>query len=114
MTRANDNDNDDTAAETADDGRSVRLERLLPGPISRVWERLTAPEHLDAWLGADGGVVTGREPPRRLSYTSPTDGATVTLELEPRRGGQVLLVLTHRRGAALAPPTTACALPLAA
>jgi uncharacterized protein YndB with AHSA1/START domain len=56
------------------DGDAVRFERLLPGPIERVWDFLTKPEHLATWLGeahfegraggfvelrTEGGVVRG-------------------------------------------------------
>jgi uncharacterized protein YndB with AHSA1/START domain len=96
----------------------VRFERLLPGPMERVWDYLTSSEHLGKWLlngtiepregGAvnlgDGhirGVVTQWQPPRRLTYTwnvfSPGayPESYLTLELEPR-GEQVALTLTHR------------------
>ncbi len=45
------------------DFNSVRFERLLPGPIERVWDYLTNPEYLKTWLAAAkidlklGGVV---------------------------------------------------------
>ena len=94
------------APDEPDTEESVHLERLLPGPIERVWEELTSPAHLDAWLEADGGTVTHSEPPQRLSYTR-EDDCQVTFELEPR-GAEVLLLLKHRRA------TSACALPLAA
>jgi hypothetical protein len=94
------------APDATNDPETVHLERLLPGPIERVWEELTSPEHLEAWLEADGGTVTHSEPPQRLSYTR-DDECEVTLELEPR-GAEVLLLLKHRRA------TLACALPLAA
>jgi uncharacterized protein YndB with AHSA1/START domain len=84
---------------------TVHLERVLPGPIERVWENLTNPEHLAEWLEADGGIVTHSEPPQRLSWSG--DRADVTLELEPR-GEEVLLKVTHRRA------TTACGLAIAA
>lgn len=48
---------------------AVRFERLLPGPIERVWSFLVAPERLATWLA--GGV------------------------LEPRVGGRVELVFRH-------------------
>jgi uncharacterized protein YndB with AHSA1/START domain len=32
------------------DSTTVRFERLLPGPIERVWEHLTRPELLSTWL----------------------------------------------------------------
>jgi uncharacterized protein YndB with AHSA1/START domain len=99
----------------------VTLERVLPGPIERVWEFLTTPERLPAWFGngtiepreggivslLDGhirGVVSQWKPPRRLAYSwnvfSPEETASsypesyLTLELEPR-GDQVHLTLRH-------------------
>jgi uncharacterized protein YndB with AHSA1/START domain len=45
------------------DDKTVRFERLLPGPIERVWSFLTASENRAKWLcagdveGAVGGVV---------------------------------------------------------
>jgi len=39
---------------------AVRFERILPGPIERVWEFLTETERLPGWFGH--GVI---EPPRR-------------------------------------------------
>ena len=64
----------------------VRFERILPGPIERVWEFVTTPERLPLWFGqgtieprAGGsvilmgghirGIVTQWQPPRRLTYT---------------------------------------------
>jgi uncharacterized protein YndB with AHSA1/START domain len=41
------------------DGDSVRFERLVPGPIERVWSYLTEGPLLKAWLVEDGAV-----PPR--------------------------------------------------
>lgn len=110
----------------SDDGQlqkaaMVRFERLLPGPIERVWEFLTDTRRLPAWFG-DGaieprvggavtimgghvrGVVTQWKPPRRLAYTfnlfdpgedeSRYPESYLTIELEPR-GNEVLLTLTH-------------------
>lgn len=80
------------------DAHTVRFERLLPGPIERVWEHLTTPGCLAAWLAAATieprvggrialrfdvaeaperrdagdlivGVVTRWDPPRLLAYT---------------------------------------------
>jgi uncharacterized protein YndB with AHSA1/START domain len=100
---------------------AVRFERILPGPIERVWEFLTETERLPGWFGhgviehraggavtlLDGhirGVVTQWKPPRLLAYTwnvfSPGDEEShypesyVKFELEPR-GNQILLTLTH-------------------
>ena len=103
----------------------VKLERLLPGPITRVWDHLTRPELLPAWFGEqssieprvggavrlmDGhirGTVTQWAPPNRLSYTwnvfAPGDGPDA-LSAYPEsylalslepRGDQVLLRLDH-------------------
>jgi uncharacterized protein YndB with AHSA1/START domain len=65
----------------------VRMERVVPGPIARVWDHLTKPELLNAWFGdkssieprqggavrlMDGhirGTITQWAPPHRLSYT---------------------------------------------
>ena len=30
---------------------TVRFQRILPGPVERVWDYLTKPEHLSTWLG---------------------------------------------------------------
>lgn len=101
--------------------KSVRFERLLAGPIERVWEHLTETKLLPGWFGdgviehhsggevrlMDGhirGVVTQWNPPRRLAYTwnvfNPGEDVShypesyLTFELEPR-GKNVLLTLTH-------------------
>jgi uncharacterized protein YndB with AHSA1/START domain len=101
--------------------KSVRFERLLPGPIERVWQHLTETKLLPGWFGEgvienhssgkvrlmDGrirGVVTQWHPPRRLAYTwnvfNPGEDMSnypesyLTFELEPR-GKDVLLTLTH-------------------
>ena len=44
-----------------DDGRivnetMVRFERVLPGPVERVWEFLTRGEHIAEWFGATEGL----------------------------------------------------------
>jgi hypothetical protein len=77
---------------------SVRFERLLPGPIERVWDYLTKPDLQRAWLAesaSDFREITGFQPLRKLEY-SLRDSSVVSFELEAR-GSQVLLVLTHRR-----------------
>jgi uncharacterized protein YndB with AHSA1/START domain len=80
------------------DAHTVRFERLLPGPIERVWAYLTEPQFLRTWLaessmdlrvggavelrfdteevperakgGAiDQGIITRYEPPYALAYT---------------------------------------------
>jgi uncharacterized protein YndB with AHSA1/START domain len=100
---------------------AVRFERLLPGPIERVWEFLIDTKRLPGWYGngaieprvggavsfMDGhikGTITHWNPPRKLSYTwnvfgpgdtdSPYPESYLTLELEAR-GEDVLLTLTH-------------------
>lgn len=103
----------------------VKLERLLPGPITRVWDHLTRPELLPAWFGEkssiegrvggavrlmDGhvrGTVTRWSPPNSLSYTwnvfAPEDGPDATSAYPESyltltletQGEQVLLRLDH-------------------
>jgi uncharacterized protein YndB with AHSA1/START domain len=65
----------------SDDGRllletAARFERVLPGPIERVWEHLTSREHMPVWFGGHGMVYT----------------------IEPRLGGKVSLANDHIRG----------------
>jgi hypothetical protein len=77
---------------------SVRFERLLPGPIERVWDYLTKPDLQRTWLAESAAEVrdiTGCQAPCRLEY-SMRDSSVVSFELEAR-GSDVLLVLTHRR-----------------
>ena len=75
------------------DGRyEIRIERLIPRPVEKVWAALTIPERLEAWLGEradldlrvggrylvwfpghggnDGvlGTITDYDPPRLLAY----------------------------------------------
>jgi uncharacterized protein YndB with AHSA1/START domain len=99
----------------------VSFERVLPGPIERVWEFLTSPGRLPSWFG-DGmigphvggavtlmgghvrGTVTRWQPPTQLAYTwnvfSPGETTSrypesyLTIELETR-GDEVVLRLTH-------------------
>src|SRR5260370_27636085 len=103
----------------------ARLERLLPGPIGRVWEHLTNTKLLHVWFGdkssieprqggavrlMDGhirGVATQWQPPQRLSYTwnvfAPGDAPNAVSAYPESylmltlepRGDEVLLVLTH-------------------
>lgn len=103
----------------------VRFERVLPGPIERVWEHLTNTRLLHAWFGEkshiepraggvvrlmDGhirGIVTQWQPPNRLTYTwnvfapgDPPEAVSAYPESYltltlQSQGDQVLLVLTH-------------------
>jgi hypothetical protein len=77
--------------------QAVRFERLLPGPIERVWDYLTKPDLQRTWLAESAGIceITAFQPPHSLEYSMP-DSSVVSLELEAR-GKDVLLVLTHRR-----------------
>ena len=73
---------------------TLELERLLPGPIERVWDHLTQPELRETWLPEQVAVIRC-EAPALLEYAWSADSA-VRFELEPR-GKKVLLRLTHRR-----------------
>jgi uncharacterized protein YndB with AHSA1/START domain len=115
------------------EARTLRIRRVLNGPIERVWAYLTESDKRGTWLApgpmelrAGGrveltfrnsdlsapaepppekykeagcatmhGRITRCEPPRLLSHTW-GDDSEVTFELTPQ-GGDVLLVLTHRR-----------------
>lgn len=82
---------------------AVRFERLLPGPLERVWEYITVPEKRVIWLASGemelhvGGKVTlnfhnatlsppGEAVPERFQqYTGPiTQGGRIT-QIEPPR-----------------------------
>jgi hypothetical protein len=80
------------------DSQSVRFERLLPGPVERVWDYLTRPDLQRTWL-AEAAVefagVTSCQPHRSIEF-SLRDSSVVSMALEPR-GAEVMLVLTHRR-----------------
>ncbi|MFD0738001.1 SRPBCC family protein [Lysobacter koreensis] len=118
---------------------TLRLERVLPGPIERVWAYLTDSDKRGTWLASGEmelhvggkvehvfrnadltapddlpppkyaqhahesrmhGRVTACEPPRLLSYTwfeGNGEDSEVSFELSAHDGGNVLLVLTHRR-----------------
>jgi len=73
---------------------TVEIERILPGPIERVWEYLTKPELLATWMGSPNHEIRRSEPPAMLEYAWNGDSA-VRFELE-QRGQDVLLKLTHR------------------
>lgn len=104
---------------------AVTFERVLPGPIERVWQHLTEPEKLSAWFGknsaieprAGGGVrligghirgtITQWRPPHALTYTwnvfAPDDGADAASAYPESyltitlepRGSNVVLHLKH-------------------
>ena len=103
----------------------VRLERLVPGPITRVWDHLTRPELLPVWFGENSrieprvggavsllggyirGTVTHWSPPHRLTHSwnvfAPGDGPDAISPYPESyvtltlesRGGKVLLQLNH-------------------
>jgi uncharacterized protein YndB with AHSA1/START domain len=101
---------------------AVRFERLMPGPIGRVWACLTQCDHLAAWYGPDGviepgeggrvefmgghvrGIITQWRPPSRLIYSwnvfapgqarSAYPESYLNLDLSPA-GAAVKLTLTH-------------------
>jgi uncharacterized protein YndB with AHSA1/START domain len=103
---------------------TFRIERVLPGPIERVWAYLTDPEKRRKWFasgrielnfrfaflssektppGMDEecevyGRITQCDPPRLLSYTwgNEQNASEVTFELK-QQGKNVFLVVTHRR-----------------
>lgn len=99
---------------------AVRFERLLPGPIDRVWSYFTDSERLPRWFSAGSvapvvggdvrfdmgmnGRVTAFEPPHLLEYTwnEPERERGVVLDALVRfelktEGEQVRLVLLHSR-----------------
>jgi uncharacterized protein YndB with AHSA1/START domain len=99
---------------------TVRFERLLPGPIDRVWSYLTDSTRLPRWFSAGSvapivggevrfdmgmnGRVTVYDPPHALEYTwnepererGAVLDALVRFELTTE-GEQVRLVLVHSR-----------------
>ena len=62
----------------------IRIVRLIPRPVEKVWAALTIPERLEAWLGTGAdldlrvggryiveflqGTITDYDPPRLLAY----------------------------------------------
>jgi hypothetical protein len=85
---------------------TMRFERLLPGPIERVWEYLTKPELLTTWLSVaaaidvrEGGKVEltmDHGEPGKL----PEDVKAKLVDADkitPKVHGEDVLVLTHRR-----------------
>ena len=89
------------------DEQTVRFERLLPGPIERVWSYLTESDddiprpdkYKDMPLTMSfAGKVTRCEPPHVLQHTweFEDENSEVCYELT-EEGDKVRLVLTHRR-----------------
>ncbi|MFC6489556.1 SRPBCC domain-containing protein [Nitratireductor sp. GCM10026969] len=108
------------------DERAVRFERMLPGPVERVWAHLTESDLLPVWFGGEGmayriapreggavrladghirGVVTRWKPPYLLAYTWNVFDGDETESAYPEshltfaleeKGDEVLLILTHR------------------
>jgi uncharacterized protein YndB with AHSA1/START domain len=99
----------------------VTFERILPGPVERLWDHLTRPELLPGWFGKGAiearlggtvdlmgghirGTLTQWSPPRRLAYSwnvlSPGEISSsypesyLAFALEPR-GDDVHLRLAH-------------------
>jgi uncharacterized protein YndB with AHSA1/START domain len=91
-----------------DAGHEIRYERRLNHPVEKVWEALTDPERLPAWLGraeqlelsvggayeihwenSDAvmdGTITELDPPRLLETDSSSHGR-LRWELAPQPGG---------------------------
>ncbi len=99
---------------------AIRFERLLPGPIERVWSYLTDSNRLPRWFSAGSvapvvggevrfdmgmhGRVTAYDPPRLLEYTwnEPERERGIVLDALVRweltaEGEQVRLILVHSR-----------------
>ena len=104
---------------------SVTFDRMLPGPIERVWEHLTVPAKLKGWFGEEStieprlggrvhlmgghvrGTITQWRPPHMLAYTwnvfGPGDGDDAVSAFPESylslmlepRGKDVLLRLKH-------------------
>jgi len=95
---------------------TLKIQRLLPGPIERVWAYLTESDLRRQWL-ASGQMemkvgapvelvwhnaehrmqshITELDPPHKLAITWGSTGG-VSFELEPK-GNEVLLTLIHHR-----------------
>jgi uncharacterized protein YndB with AHSA1/START domain len=89
---------------------TLKIQRLLPGPIERIWAYLIDSELRRKWLAAGAmemkvgspfeqhsmqSRITELEPMRKLSIAWNNSG-DVTFELEPKGKG-VLLTVIHRR-----------------
>jgi uncharacterized protein YndB with AHSA1/START domain len=95
----------------------IVFERIVAGPIERVWDHLTRPDLLGGWLAecdfephlggavrlrfegkGENGIITQWNPPSLLAYTW-NEGAApshVVFELQAS-GNDVMLRLTHER-----------------
>ena len=74
------------------DGDTVRFERLLPGPIERVWSYLTEGPLLTTWLAQDGAIPPragekfvlkmggGDDMPEREGYEAAVFGTVLTYD----------------------------------
>lgn len=102
----------------------LRFERHLPKPPDEVWRAVTDPAEMKSWfptrivvdewaVGAElmhhfddheidplPGVVTGWDPPRRVSFTWGTD--TIGFELTEAPDGGTIFVLTEELSANIA------------
>lgn len=100
------------------DDRTVRFERLLPAPVTRVWWFLAERQGMAGWLtdgdlepraggrvelrwetgGVQHGEVTRWEPERVLEYTWNAGGEESLVRYElTAHGDRTRLVLTHAR-----------------
>ncbi len=77
---------------------ALHWEVFYPHPAERVWQALTDPEALAAWLAPEDDVISYRVvhavEPRRVSYSWKTRGcdAVVTFDLNAAQGGTNLRV----------------------
>ena len=99
---------------------SVEREVLLPAPVEEVWEAVSGPEELEAWLADDveleleeggalevswedgtrrSGTIERVEAPERLSWRWAEDGdgeaTLVEIALEPVEEGTLVRVVEH-------------------
>ena len=97
---------------------SVEREVVLPAPVEEVWEAVSEPDELEAWLADDveleleeggalevswddgsrrSGTIERVEAPERLSWRWAEDGDATLVEiaLEPVEGGTLIRVSEH-------------------
>ncbi len=102
---------------------SVERELVLPAPVEEVWEAVTEPEELEAWLADDveleleeggalevnwddgthrSGTIERVEAPERLSWrwAENGDASRVEIALEPVEEGTLIRVVEHALPAA--------------